>query len=97
MLIKEEILLQLKNTFYSQGVRDVTGTYDGINGEITFHFLDTDILTCPFEYDSVGAGLDSVTGFKEMLFRVGGVIIQDYNSKFPKENDKFIEAVTESP
>lgn len=95
MLIKQDFLDQLGATFYTQGVRQVDGVYDGVNGTITFHFLDGDVKSCDFEYDSELAGLDSVTGFKELLFTTGGVIIQDYNSKFPKDNDRFIAAVTE--
>jgi hypothetical protein len=95
MLVKQDFLDQLKDTFWTQGVRQVDGTYDGVNGVITFHFLDGDVVSCPFEYDSVTAGLDSVSGFKELLFRTGGVIIQDYNTKFPHDNDRFTAAVTE--
>jgi hypothetical protein len=95
MLIKADFLYQIKETFYTQGVRVVEGVYDGIDGTLTFHFLDGDVLSCPFEYDSEISGLDSVTGFKERLFVTGGIIIQDYNTKFPNNNDRFMDAVTE--
>lgn len=95
MQIKQEFLDQLGATFWTQGVRQVDGIYDGIAGTITFHFLDGDVLTGMFEYDALLAGLDSVSGFKELLFVTGGTIIQRYNSKFPKDMDYFINAVTE--
>lgn len=94
MQVKQEFLDQLVDTFWTQGVRVVDGVYDGLDGNLTFHFLDGDVVSCPFEYDSITAGLDSVSGFKELLFRTGGVIIQDYNTKFPHDNDRFIAAVT---
>lgn len=94
-LIKQTFLDDLQYTFRQQGVITVTGIYDGVDGQITFEFSDDDVISGSFKYDSVTAGLDSVTGFKELLFRVGGVIIQDYNSKFPKDNDYFLAAVTE--
>lgn len=85
----------LQYCFREQGVISVTGVYDGQLGVLTFHFLDTDVKSCAFSYDSVVAGLDSVSGFKELLFDTGGVIIQDYNSKFPNDNTRFLDAVTE--
>jgi hypothetical protein len=93
--IKQKFLDDLQYTFREQGVTSVTGTYDGVDGQLTYNFSDGDIISHAFKYDSVTAGLDSVSGFRELLFRVGGVIIQDYNSKFPKDTDYFIAAVTE--
>lgn len=104
MLIKKAILDQVKGTFATQGVLTVDGTYDGTNGMLTFHFRDTvtagvttpgDVISCPFTWDAKNMSLDSVTGFKELLMRAGGVIIQEYNSKFPTDHTKFIQAVTE--
>lgn len=93
--IKQLFLDNLKEAHKAHGISSVTGVYDGLDGVLTINFSDGDTVSCPFQYDSITAGLDSVSGFRELLFDVSGIIIQDYNAKYPHDNDYFMQAVTE--
>lgn len=104
--ISKSIKARLYGIFWQQGLVRVApnavsydaaieGTYDGLNGVLTFHFLDGANVSQPFKYDSGQAGADA-GGFGELLMNTGGKIVQTNNLKYaPNRQQEFIKLVTE--
>lgn len=91
MDISSELLDNLRDVFKNQRFDTLTGTYDGVNGEITMSFPEGDTEVQSFTYTGV-----EYVEFKEYLFVSAGECVKRHNANYyALDRTAFIESVTE--